>query len=356
MKTYLLTGGAGFVGSNLALRFKASMGDGARVVALDNLRRRGSELQLPRLRAAGVEFVHGDIRQLEDLEAVGPVDVMVECSAEPSVLAGYGDSPHYVLQTNLMGTLNCLEIARRYKTDVVFLSTSRVYPMAVINRLRCGERKTRFALEDSQEVPGASARGFSEDFPLEGTRSLYGATKLASELMMREYMEMYGFRGVINRCGVLSGPWQMGKVDQGVVVLWVAAHHFGRPLNYIGFGGEGKQVRDVLHIDDLGDLIEIQLRDLSRYDGKVYNVGGGLKNSVSLQELTTLCREATGRTIPIASVAENRPADIRCYITDNGKVETAAGWTPRRDVRRVVQDVSDWIGAHSEALRPLLTS
>src|SRR5262245_43805681 len=107
MKTYLITGGAGFVGSNLAIRFKHDQGDKSRVVALDNLKRRGSELNLPRLRQAGVEFIHGDIRQIEDLKSVGPVNVMLECSAEPSVLAGYSDSPQYVVQTNLLGTINC---------------------------------------------------------------------------------------------------------------------------------------------------------------------------------------------------------------------------------------------------------
>ncbi len=354
MKTYLLTGGAGFVGSNLAIRLKRDLGQSARVVSLDNLKRRGSELNLPRLRQAGVEFVHGDIRSVEDLKSVGQADVILECSAEPSVLAGYGDSPNYVIQTNLLGTINCLEVARQWKSDFVFLSTSRVYPIATINNLKYKESDTRFELAPQQSVPGVSPNGFSEELPLDGVRSLYGATKLASELIIREYLDMYGLRGVINRCGVISGPWQMGKVDQGVVVLWVANHIFGKPLSYIGFGGNGKQVRDVLHIDDLYDLLTIQLRDLDKHNGKIYNAGGGVKSSVSLQELTRLCQEVTGKTITIKSVPENRPADIRCYLTDNANVTKATGWKPNRDCRQLVSDVADWISSNKETLQPIL--
>src|SRR5438477_348415 len=172
--TILVTGGAGFVGSTLALHLKRH--DVARrVIALDNLKRRGSELNVPRLRDGGVEF----------------------------------------------------------------------------------------------------ARGISEEFPLSGARSLYGATKLASELFIEEYAYAYGLRAVVDRCGVLAGPWQMGKVDQGFVALWVARHLFEGRLSYIGFGGSGKQVRDVLHVDDLCDLVTRQIARLDDVGGEVFNVGGG---------------------------------------------------------------------------------
>jgi hypothetical protein len=182
------------------------------------LRRRGSEATLPRLRAQGVEFAHCDIRNPEDLRLDGytedrPIDLLLECSAEPSVLAGYGEVPDYVINTNLVGTINCLELARRHHADVIFLSTSRVYPIKTLNQIATVEGETRFELAPAQQLPGVSARGIAEDFPLEGARSLYGATKLCSELLMQEYGAMYGLRCIINRCGVLTGPWQMGKVD-----------------------------------------------------------------------------------------------------------------------------------------------
>src|SRR4051794_11741987 len=130
----LITGGAGFVGSNLASALRRRH-PGWGIVAFDNLKRRGSELNLPRLREEGIDFVHGDVRNPADLDALGEIDALVECSAEPSVLAGTDGSPDYVVQTNLLGAYHCLELARRRDADMVFLSTSRVYPVATLEGL-----------------------------------------------------------------------------------------------------------------------------------------------------------------------------------------------------------------------------
>lgn len=353
MKTILVTGGAGFVGSNLALRFKESRPD-IRVISLDNLKRRGSELNIPRLRAGGVEFMHGDVRNVEDLEAAGEFDLMLECSAEPSVLAGYGESPAYLLNTNLVGSLNCLEAVRRRGAGIVFLSTSRVYPMAGLASLEYTETDSRFVLRPQQAVPGAGAEGISEEFPLSGARSLYGATKLASELMVQEYAHAFGIPCVIDRCGVLTGSWQMGKVDQGVIVLWAARHLWKGKLSYIGYGGTGKQVRDILDVEDLFHLVDYQVRNLSSYRGGIFNVGGGLETSVSLAELTRICRDATGNAIDIASVPENRNADIPYYVTDNAKVRAATGWAPRKKPEAILTDIVRWLRDNQDILKPIL--
>jgi CDP-paratose 2-epimerase len=354
MKTYLITGGAGFVGSNLAIEFKKNNPD-IRVVTLDNLRRRGSELNIQRLVNNGIEFVHGDIRNKEDFEGLGNIDVLIECSAEPSVLAGFNSSPNYLLNTNLVGTINCLEYARQCKADFVYLSTSRVYPLKVVNGLNFVEESTRFNLSKVQTTPGVSSKGFSEKLPLNGSRTLYGATKLASELIIQEYNEMYGIRTVINRCGVLTGPWQMGKVDQGVIVLWVAKHYFRQSLSYIGYGGEGKQVRDILHVKDLHRLLEIQIKDMDTHSGEIYNVGGGLEQSISLLELTHLCQKYVGNKIPITSIPENRAGDIRIYITDNSKVTEKTGWKPEITTDEIIEEIADWIRDNSEKLKPILS-
>ena len=241
----LITGGAGFVGSSLALSFR-QLHPGAEVVALDNLKRRGSELNLPVLREAGIQFVHGDIRNPADLQELqGEFDIFLECSAEPSVLAGLDGAPNYLLQTNLTGTLNCLEFARTRAGCFVFLSTSRVYSILPLREARLTETESRFELDGGQVLPGVSIHGIAEEFPTHLPRSLYGASKLASELMIQEYVHAYGMRAIINRCGVIAGPGQFGKVDQGVFTLWVANHVFGKPLKYTGFGGQGKQVRDL---------------------------------------------------------------------------------------------------------------
>jgi CDP-paratose 2-epimerase len=354
MKRVLITGGAGFVGSNLSIKLKKDFND-LEIISFDNLKRSGSELNISRLKQSGVEFVHGDVRNKEDLASLGKFDLLIECSAEPSVLAGYNSSPDYLINTNLIGMLNCLEVARQYKADFIFLSTSRVYPIKTINDLEIIEEETRFSIKDNQSIKGASSNGFSEAFPLEGTRSLYGATKLSGEYFLQEYIEAYNMKGVINRCGVITGPWQMGKVDQGFVVLWVAKHIYNKELKYIGFNGTGKQVRDMLHINDLYRLIKMQVEDIDKFNGKVYNVGGGLKSSVSLLELTDICQTITKNKIKINSEKETRQADIKVYITDNTKIISEIGWKPELEVGDIVEDVYKWIKNNEEKLKPILS-
>lgn len=353
-QTILITGGAGFVGSNLAVGLR-ERDPSARIIALDNLKRRGSELNLNRLRDCGVEFIHGDIRNPDDIAESGPIDVLLECSAEPSVLAGYESSPRYLLDTNLGGTINCLEHARAHGAGFIFLSTSRVYPMEALNSIELVERETRFEIAPDQAMAGISTEGISELCSLQGPRSLYGTTKLASELILQEYINMYDMPGIVNRCGVLTGPWQMGKVDQGVIVLWVARHLFGGALSYIGYGGEGKQVRDILHTRDLLELIAYQIEHLDELSGGLFNVGGGLDISVSLAELTDLCEKHTGNTIQIDSVAETREADIPVYLTDNRHVTDVCGWKPEITPDQIVAEITQWLRENEAVLRPILT-
>jgi len=350
-KHLLITGGAGFVGSNLAIKLREKYPD-CSITVIDNLKRRGSELNIPRFKENNIQFVHGDIRNREDFEEIEKVDLILECSAEPSVLAGIDSSPQYLVNTNLLGTINCLELARKNKAAFIFLSTSRVYPIDPINNLEFEEEETRFSYK--KESAGVSEKGISESFPLEGARSLYGATKLCSELMMQEYMYSFNIDGIINRCGVITGPWQMGKVDQGVFVLWVARHIFQKELSYIGYGGEGKQVRDFIHIDDLFDILDIQLNAIEKFKGQIFNIGGGLENSVSLQELTKLCEEVTGNKIDISSVAEDRPADLRWFITDSSKIKKLTGWSPKKDAKKTVEDIARWINDNKEQLKTIL--
>ena len=349
----LITGGAGFVGSSLAIALKKNYPD-YQIFALDNLKRRGSELSLARLKAAGIDFVHGDIRNKEDFDSLPAVDTVIEASAEPSVLAGLDGTPDYLINTNLFGTVNCLNYALKHKANFIFLSTSRVYPIKTIETLNFEEADTRFVLTNNQPVAGVSSRGIAENFPLDGARSLYGTTKLASELLIQEYNEFYGLKTVINRCGVITGPWQMGKVDQGVMVLWIAKHYFEQQLAYIGYGGTGKQTRDMLHIDDLYRLIDWELHNLDTVNGEILNAGGGNESSASLQELTQICQEITGKTIPIRQVTENRAADIRLYITDNTNVTNRTGWKPQLGIREIVTDIHAWLDANRAALEPIL--
>jgi CDP-paratose 2-epimerase len=349
----LVTGGAGFVGANLAITLAQRHAD-AEVVALDNLYRRGSELNLPRLREAGVTFLHGDVRELEDLLAVGEIDAVVECSAEPSVMAGVGGSPGILVRTNLLGAYHCLELARRHEAQVVFLSTSRVYPVAALGAIALDDAETRFEIAAAQELPGVTPTGVTEEFPLEGTRTLYGATKLCAEQLLAEYADTYGLRAVVNRCGVVAGPWQMGKVDQGVFTYWVLAHALGRPLRYIGFGGSGKQVRDLLHVDDLVDLVDEQLSNAAHWAGQVVNVGGGREVSLSLLEASAMCAEISGRTIEVERSLEDRPGDIPIYLSDYTRLKGMTTWRPQRSARQILCDTFDWIRDNELAVRQAL--
>ncbi|HVQ39272.1 MAG TPA: NAD-dependent epimerase/dehydratase family protein, partial [Pyrinomonadaceae bacterium] len=301
-----------------------------------------------------VEFVHGDIRNQSDLEDLpGEFDVFIEASAEPSVLAGISGSPNYVLQTNLAGTLNCLEFARKRAGSFVFLSTSRVYSMRPLREIKLIETESRFEIDAGQSIAGVSEQGVAEEFPTHLPRSFYGATKLASELIIQEYVETYGLRAVIDRCGVIAGPGQFGKVDQGVFTLWVANHVYQKPLRYTGFGGQGKQVRDLLHPLDLFGLLKKQISKIDECAGGVFNVGGGREISTSLMELTDLCRRVTGNEVSIESETQTSAVDIPLYISDYQKAGQAFSWQPARSVETIVEDIFRWLRDNQSELRPL---
>jgi CDP-paratose 2-epimerase len=209
-------------------------------------------------------------------------------------------------------------------------------------------------VSENQAIAGISENGISEKFDISSYRSLYGTTKLASEMMVQEYNALFGLQSVINRCGVLTGPWQMGKVDQGFIVLWLARHLWKGELSYLGYGGTGKQVRDILHVNDLYRLVDWQIHNMEKVNGEVFNVGGGINSSVSLKELTAHCNSLTGNTIVINSIDQNRKADIPIYITDNSKINEFSGWMPSYTVEETLQDILNWMKENEEMLRPIL--
>lgn len=329
------------MGSSLALRLRRQF-PGAPITVLDSLTRAGSELNVPRLRAQGIEFIQGDVRDLETVMSLPPSDVLIDCSAEPSILAGIADSALNVFQTNTVGTVHCLEYARRHGAALLFISTSRVYSIDGLRQIPLRETDSRF---DADKFTGVG-----EDFSTSAPRTLYGTTKLASELLIQEYAAMFGVRALINRCGVIAGPWQMGKVDQGFLAFWVAKHILESPLKYIGYAGSGKQVRDVLHIDDLCDLVITQLQTVEEWDGSVFNAGGGSIANISLKELTALCEARTGNSVKIEKVLDDRPGDVPYYVTDNSRVTEKFGWVPVRTVEQCVSDTADWIDANRAVL------
>jgi len=353
MLKIVVTGGAGFVGSTLCLKLKEKYPHYS-IVAFDNLKRRGSELNLADFQKNDIPFYHGDIRNAEDIEALDQFDVLIEASAEPSVTAGLDSDPTYVINNNLYGSINCFNACLKHKAKLIFLSTSRVYPIEAIEKANFKEEATRFAFDRNQSEKGISEKGIAETLKLDGARSFYGTTKLSSEMFIQEYAEFYGLQAAITRFGVIAGPRQMGKTDQGVVTLWMAKHFWNQSLKYIGYGGTGKQVRDILHVDDLVELTDFQIHNIEKFNGKIYNVGGGLENSASLLEMTAICERITGNKITIGSETETRPADLRMYITDNSKIESEIGWKPKRSVETVFTDIYHWIKDNEVQLEKIL--
>ena len=170
---------------------------------------------------------------------------------------------------------------------------------------------------------------------------------------MQEFAVNYDVQPIILRCSVIAGPGQFGKVDQGVFTLWIANHYFRQPLQYTGFDGRGRQVRDLLHIDDLCGLILQSLERQDLYTGKVFNVGGGLKNSVSLREMTGICQAITGNRVPIGSVSETSKVDVPLFISDCSRICSELTWRPKHCVETIVRDTVQWIADNEADLKPI---
>ena len=354
----LLTGICGYVGSRLALRLAETL-PGVALMGLDNLSRRGTETNVRPLMQRGVRLVHGDVRLSSDFRALPDADWVIDCAADPRVLAGIvshsGCSAEQLTEHNLVGTLHVLEYCRQRRAGLVLLSSSRVYSIDALTQLPLRETATRLKPASDLKVfpPGFSVDGIAEDFSTTAPVSLYGATKLASEAMALEYGSAFGLPVWVNRCGVIGGPGQFGQIDQGVFAYWVYSAILGRPLSYIGFGGTGKQVRDCVTAEDLADLVVAQLQAPSRNVPRVLNVGGGNAGAASLLELTRICETNIGRAISVAKAEEPRPYDIPYYVTDTRLVQRCWGWRPTQNAEQIIGNLCGWAVDHRDLIRGL---
>lgn len=233
---------------------------------MDNLCRRGSEFNLRNLYDLNIPFIQGDIRSASDLQNLPPVDWVIDCAANPSVLAGMDGqvSSRQLMEHNLLGTLNLLEYCKKLGAGLILLSTSRVYSARELANLPVKKSTDKLELDQDYLGQGISPRGLTENFPTSAPISLYGASKLASETLILEYGEAFGFPTWINRCGVLAGAGQFGKADQGIFSYWIHSFREKNSLQYIGFGGSGLQVRDALHPKDLVPLLVRQMQNPNR--------------------------------------------------------------------------------------------
>jgi CDP-paratose 2-epimerase len=346
----LITGIAGFVGSRLASFFKTHLQD-CEIIGIDNLSRRGSESNLPFLKSLGCAFVHGDIRMADDVQELPKVDWIIDCAANPSVLAGINGGTANLVGHNLIGSLHLLEKCRKDKAGFILLSTSRVYSIESLNQIPLQEGDTRFSITPNAPLPkGHTLAGATEEFSTSAPVSIYGATKLASEVMALEYALTFDFPIWVNRCGVIAGPGQFGKIDQGIFSFWIYQWLLNRPVGFIGFGGKGKQVRDFFSPEDLGMLLLQQIKDPNRKVPKILNAGGGLESSMSLLELNNYCKERFGFDKEIKTVVETRPFDLPYYVTDNSKATQHWNWKPTKSRTELLDDILAYARANKSLI------
>lgn len=338
----LITGICGFVGSSLAKAWIEASADIV-IYGLDNFIRPGSEENRVHLQKLGIKLFHGDIRVASDFETLPEVDWVIDAAANPSVLAGVDGytSSRQLIEHNLSGTVNILEYCKKHRTGFIMLSTSRVYSITPLSNLIVEPVAQSFCLSEGQMLPpGLSSAGISELFSTAAPISLYGSTKLASEILALEYGEAFNFPVWINRCGVLAGAGQFGKADQGIFAYWINAYLRRRPLKYIGFGGSGLQVRDCLHPRDLLPLLQKQTATPSGLEIRLVNIGGGNSNAMSLAELSAWCANRFG-SHSVASEPEIRRFDIPWLIMDCSLADQILDWKPQTSLNQILDEIAD---------------
>ena len=347
----LITGICGFTGTALAQTLQ-EFDSGIELWGIDNFLRTGSEHNRTPLRASGVHVLHGDVRCRSDLDVVPEVEWVIDAAANPSVLAGVrGDSSsRQILEHNLVGTINLLEFCRRTGAGLILLSTSRVYSITpLLNLPVIIDNEAYHPQLDSYRIAGLSSEGVAENFLTMPPLSLYGATKLASELLALEYGEAFGFPIWVNRCGVLAGAGQFGRPDQGIFAFWINSYLRRRPLNYIGFNGQGHQVRDCLHPRDVAALAWKQMRSRGRQVERVQNVGGGVASAMSLAQLSSWCAARFGKHA-VGRDSAPRPYDIPWMVLDSARAKDQWDWQPTIRIEQILEEIAQHAEAHPEWL------
>jgi CDP-paratose 2-epimerase len=359
----LITGICGFVGSTLARGLREGWPDWE-IVGLDNFVRAGSETNRRALRERAIKLYHGDIRNPSDLETLPRCDWIIEAAANPSVLAGVDGktSSRQLIEHNLVGTINMLELLKQWRCGFTILSTSRVYSIRALAAIPIDTQGDRFVprsdaprnTQQATRIPGFSLAGVAEDFSTEPPLSLYGSSKRASELLACEYAETFDLPVSILRCGVLAGAGQFGKIDQGIFSYWIHSYCRRRPLKYIGFNGTGCQVRDCLHARDLLPLVAQQIKQPHPAAPRVLNVSGGLGQSASLRQLSAWCAERFGPH-PIAAGGTNRPFDVPWLVLDSSRAAQSWGWKPQTSLEAIWTEIAehaeknlDWLDATAD--------
>jgi len=331
MDKCLITGGAGFIGTNLAKRL---IREGKKVRLLDNLSRKGVEKNLKWLKKnfpGGFEFIKADVRDMRVLNnALRDIDTIFHFASQVAVTSSVSD-PRTDFEVNALGTLNILEAARlsRSSPAILYTSTNKVY--GKMSSARVVKRKFRYELTSCPD-------GVDESQPLD-FYSPYGCSKGAGDQYVRDYARIYGMKTVVFRMSCIYGPHQFGNEDQGWVAHFVISAIAGRPIMIYG---DGKQVRDILFVEDLVEAFVRAAENLDKTAGEVFNIGGGAQNSISLLELLNLLEQITGRKIS-TEYHDWRPGDQKVYVSNISKARRIFGWTLRIARESGIRRLCAWV-------------
>ena len=337
-KKILITGGCGFIGTNLCIYLKKKHYS---VYSLDNLSRKGSKYNLRLLKNLKIKNYNIDISNFKKISLLPKFDLIIDCCAEAAVEVSRKDIDR-VINTNLVGTINILKKVKKDSSKIIFLSTSRVNSIETISKIF---RKHNF--KNKLKIK----KLIDENFDTKSPKSIYGLTKHASEMFIEEFSFAFSIKYIINRFGVVSGPLQFGKQDQGFISLWIWKHITKKNLKYIGFGGFGNQVRDVLHVKDLCEIIEIQIKKFNTIYNKLFTIGGSSKNTISLKNLTKICEKITKNKIKFSKIKKTSIYDIPYFVTSNKTVSRTYNWKPKRNMYDIIKDTYIWMSDQRKIIK-----
>ena len=330
-KNLLITGGAGFIGSNLADYFA---GKNYQVTVFDNFVRNGTRDNAQWLRAnhPEIKFIKGDIRKSKDLyRAVKNIEIIFHLAAQVAVTTSVAD-PQTDFDINALGTFNLLEAVRKYGSSpiLIYTSTNKVY--GGMDNLTILEKNNQYVYRDLKD-------GVDETRNLD-FHSPYGCSKGAADQYVRDYKRIYDLPTVVLRQSCIYGPRQFGIEDQGWVAWFIIALTLGKPITVYG---DGKQVRDVLYISDLVRLFEIVINKIKTSRGKIYNIGGGVNNTLAVwTQFGPILEKLFGRKIKVR-FAQWRPGDQKVFVSDIKLAEKELGWKPNISVEEGVKKLFTWV-------------
>jgi len=326
----IITGGCGFVGSALCLFLKKKLMN-SKILSIDNLSKSYSKFNEAILSKNKIRNERINLGNLNSLKKIRfKADYIIDCSAEPAVEISKKKIVN-VIESNFLSTVNVLEKSKKDKSKLIFISSSRAYPIAESSQKFQKFKKKR------KHFP------YREQSNFDGIKTIYGLTKYSSEQLIQEYNYSEGVKFIINRCGLISGPGQYGKVEQGLVALWMWRHINKLSLNYLGYGGNGDQVRDVLFIQDLCRLILIQIKKFKKFENDLFCIGGGIKNAINLRNLSDICEKITKNKIKITKKPKTSIYDIPYYVTSLNKISKISNWKPMISLNQGLFEIYNWM-------------